>query len=226
MSGHSQSHPSKIRLLIVSCNRLDSEMLSAQFCACTDFCAKCAAPDIGAITNAMRECRPDCLLLDANLLGREAEMSLASWSRELGGVPILLLDDDINFGHLTAVLESSSIGYFTHATSFAELADGVRRLAKGERAFGPKVQKRIEDSSHGWRLRQDQPHSPFDRLTRRELEIARLIAEGNSVRQCAQALNLSPSTIDNHKTRFMKKLGVHKAHELTRLAVLEGIIHM
>jgi two-component system invasion response regulator UvrY len=224
MSGTDESLPSKIRLLIATDNSLDGDLLSVRFCESTDFCAVCMLPDIKSLAAASRECPPNCLLLNGHLLGPDADSNLAAWERELHGIPLMLLDDATNYGHLAAVLESSSIGYFTRAASFTELIDGVRKLVTGERTFCSVANLQLEHSAAGWRFRQDQAHSPFDRLTRRELEIARLIAGGNSVLQCAQTLNLSPSTIDNHKTSFMKKLGVHKAHDLTLLAVHEGII--
>src|SRR4029077_6915186 len=51
-----------------------------------------------------------------------------------------------------------------------------------------------------------------------------MLARGDTVRQCAGALGLAPSTIDNHKSRLMKKLGIHKASELTCRAVRDGLI--
>jgi DNA-binding NarL/FixJ family response regulator len=61
-------------------------------------------------------------------------------------------------------------------------------------------------------------------LSERERQIMRLLAQGQSVRECALALGLAHSTIDNHKARLMKKLGVHKISELTCRAVREGLI--
>ena len=52
----------------------------------------------------------------------------------------------------------------------------------------------------------------------------RMLAEGQSVKQCATDLGLSYSTIDNHKSRLMKKLGIHKASEITYQAISQGLI--
>jgi DNA-binding NarL/FixJ family response regulator len=61
-------------------------------------------------------------------------------------------------------------------------------------------------------------------LTSRELDVLRLLARGSSVRDCARQLQLSASTVDNHKTRLMKKLQIHKSSELTQLAIRDGLI--
>jgi DNA-binding NarL/FixJ family response regulator len=50
------------------------------------------------------------------------------------------------------------------------------------------------------------------------------LANGLSVKQCAQRMRLTESTVDNYKWRLMKRLEIHKAAELTRLAVREGLV--
>ena len=51
-----------------------------------------------------------------------------------------------------------------------------------------------------------------------------LIAMGYSVRECAKQMHLAASTIDNHKSRLMKKLRIHKSTELTHIAIRDGLI--
>ncbi len=61
-------------------------------------------------------------------------------------------------------------------------------------------------------------------LTKREVQVWSLIAQGHSVSSCAELLNLAESTIDNHKSRLMKKLDIHKATQLARLAYKCGLV--
>ena len=61
-------------------------------------------------------------------------------------------------------------------------------------------------------------------ITRREREVWQLIAQGLAVREVAESLGLAESTIDSHKSRLMRKLGIHKSLDLVRLAVRLGII--
>ncbi len=62
------------------------------------------------------------------------------------------------------------------------------------------------------------------KITRREREVWRLIAEGYSVRGVAEQMQLAVSTVDSHKSRLMKKLRVHKSLDLVRLAVRLGMV--
>lgn len=64
------------------------------------------------------------------------------------------------------------------------------------------------------------------KLTKREKEVVRLLSLGCSVNQAAAVLKLAPSTVDNHKTRAMGKLGTDKLALLTRLAVKHRISSM
>jgi DNA-binding NarL/FixJ family response regulator len=61
-------------------------------------------------------------------------------------------------------------------------------------------------------------------LTSREREVLQLIAEGLSSKEVAERLGVATKTADAHRTSLMKKLGVHKASCLVRLAIREGLI--
>ncbi|MGI9457012.1 MAG: response regulator transcription factor [Aeoliella sp.] len=72
--------------------------------------------------------------------------------------------------------------------------------------------------------RNGQRRSYADSLTKRELQIWKFIGQGMSVSQIAEQLDLSPSTIDSHKSRLMKKLDVHKSLALVRMAFRFGLV--
>jgi len=218
--------PATIRLVIVTRHQLDGDALAALFHAQPDFRVLCTTTDIKVASAVGRHRSPDVVLLDAGLLASGGLQGVASIVEQLGATPILLLDDEINQARLAAALTVPHVGYFTRSAPFSELAQGVHSLVKGERVFDSLVQSRIHQTSQGWQFRHDQHRSPLANLTPRELEVLRLIALGNTVKECAEILELSPSTVDNHKSRLMKKLGVHKSLDLTRLAIREGLVRV
>lgn len=65
-----------------------------------------------------------------------------------------------------------------------------------------------------------------DRLSARQREVLQLIAEGQSTKEIASTLNVSIKTVEFHKTRIMKQLGVHSTAELTKHAIALGLIAM
>lgn len=95
---------------------------------------------------------------------------------------------------------------------------------RGQTAFPPQIEQRLVSTASGPRLDGDPDGSPLDQLTPRELDVLRLLASGLSVKECAIALERSTSTVDNHKSRIMKKLGIHRSVDLTRLAIREGLV--
>lgn len=218
------SHPSTIRLAVITRHRLDGDALAALFHAHGDFRVLCTTTSIKVAAVVSRHRRPDVLLLDANLIAHPSGESFAALLEQLSETPILLLDEEINNGRLASVINSPRIGYFTRSAPFSEVADGIRKLVAGERVFDSAVRARIQQTPHGWQFRSDDQGSHLAGLTPREIEVLKLVATGHSVRDCAVLLALAPSTVDNHKARLMKKLGVHKALELTRLAIREGLV--
>ena len=65
---------------------------------------------------------------------------------------------------------------------------------------------------------------PLERLTARQLEVLRLVAEGQTTPQIAKRLNLSVKTVETHRSEVMKRLGVHEVVSLVRYAVRVGLV--
>ena len=221
-----KSHSTTIRLVVALRHQLCSDAFAALLQKHADFRVICTTTSIKVAAAVGRHRRPDVVLLDAALIVQQDDQGFASLVAQLGDVPILALDEDVNNARLEAVLKVPCAGYYLRSAPTAELAAGIRRLAQGERAFDPAVKGRIHHTPHGWQFRRDESGSHLAILTPRELEVLKLIALGHSVKHCAELLDLAPSTVDNHKSRLMKKLGVHKALDLTRLAVREGLVTM
>jgi len=88
------------------------------------------------------------------------------------------------------------------------------------------VGSHVHNAPHALPFYREPEGSDLDLLTPREMGVLKLIAQGNTVKHCAELLALAPSTVDNHKSRLMKKLGVHKSLDLTRLAIREGLVSL
>jgi DNA-binding NarL/FixJ family response regulator len=216
--------PTTIRLVVVALRQLEADGIAALCQSHAEFRVLSATNNFETAAMLCHHRRPDVVLLDAAFVGGDACRSFSKLLDMFAESPTLVIDDEINESRLTAILEHPRLGYFTRRVSFTEIAHGISCLARGERAFGPLVMERLQATPKGWRIRRDASSSPFAQLTPREIEVLRLIAQGSTIKDCANQLSLSPSTVDNHKTRLMKKLGVHRSLELTRLAVREGLI--
>ncbi len=214
----------RIRLAMILANPLDCDAFSALFYQRPRIEVLQASTDIDFSLTRCRRLFPQVLLVDPEA-AFDLPQRAADTVRQGHAQHTIILDRRLHEGRLAAVLSLPSTSYLTRQAGFAALVTAIIRGAtRGERTFDPAFAKRVRRTSRGWRLDQAHGRPSVASLTSRELEIMELLARGRSVRECALKLKLAESTIDNHKTRLMKKLKVHKAAELTHLAIRDGII--
>jgi two-component system, NarL family, response regulator NreC len=137
---------------------------------------------------------------------------------------ILILDEAVRTRNIRRALILGIRGYWTKHAMFAQIVQAVRCLTAGRRSFCPEVDQYLYRTQHGLRYHPAHIGSPIQALTRRETELLTLLASGLTMKKCSERMGISINTVDNHKTRLMRKLGVHKTVELARLAVREGLI--
>ena len=174
------------------------------------------------LSEVIRKSNPHVALIEAALVFDDATRSDAVLRG--GDATLVVLDEHVNDAHMREAQRIGAAGYCTKQQPFAELASVLRRIAGGETIFDAHAAHSKVRMTPGRRPSRRQFAPLFAQLTPRELEIAAHLARGLSVKQAAALLKLSPSTVDNHKGRIMKKLNVHKAAELTRLAIRAGLI--
>lgn len=118
-------------------------------------------------------------------------------------------------------LDSGARGFLTKASAPESLVDAVRTLARGGRYLAPELPAWLLDADAS---RRGDPAEGLSNLSAREFEIFRLLAQGASATECAQALKLSPKTVANHQTVIKEKLGVSTSAALAHLALRHGVI--
>lgn len=171
------------------------------------------------------------IVVDAALAGSDLLALSESQSQGRATVRVLLLDEFPSTARLRRARRNGAAGYVSKCDTAAELAAVLRHVRAGGFAFATRdpaapVWRAAREGDSDRRMappaRSAGP-SPAD-LTPRERQILIGLAEGLSVKRCAEALEISPNTVDNHKTRIMRKLGVHKTVDLTRFALRHGLI--
>jgi DNA-binding NarL/FixJ family response regulator len=126
--------------------------------------------------------------------------------------------------HISQALQSGARGYLLKETASEEVIEAVRAVHQGRRYLSPEVAVTAVEFYLG--LQEEAPPSPLERLTAREREILRLLAEGKSRTEIADLLVLSPRTIDNYRNRLMRKLNIDHFAGLVKFALRHGLTTM
>lgn len=186
-------------------------------------CVAAAADHVEAI-RAAEFAPPDVALLDVTAAESSTPQGLGLWAERLPQVRILLYDDCVRDVNVRTALRLRAAGYLTKRDRFVDWIDAVRKAMRNEPAFTAAVRQRLRPTVRGWELLPSADAPGLHTLTARETEVLTYLAQGFTGKQCSAMLGISPSTVDNHKSRIMRKLNVRKTVELTRLALREGLV--
>ena len=126
-----------------------------------------------------------------------------------------------------SVVESSfragAMAYVVKSAASSELFEAIDAVSDGKSYLSPAVTQTMLDAITTNKTEpRDGP--AFASLTNREREVLQQIAEGLGNREIAEALQISPRTVESHRASLMKKLGVHKASTLVRIAIREDLV--
>lgn len=158
--------------------------------------------------------RPDVMILDLNLPGLGGFDIIARVARDTPRPRILVLSmhDDPIFA--LRALEAGADAYVSKNAPPGQILEALARLAKGQNYVGPELAQELAL----WNMRA--PGHPLKDLSRRDLDILRLLGEGRSMQQIADALGIGYKTVANNCAHLKTKLGVSRTAELIRIAVL------
>ena len=167
--------------------------------------------------------RPDVVLMDIampRLGGLEAALELRQ--RKIP-TKVLVLTQYDNKEYIFHMLKAGASGYILKKAAGTDLVSAIRAVHSGQSFLYPSVAKAVVDRY----LRNEdgeQPESLYDRLTDREKEILKLLAEGRSNREIAELLCLSIKTVMGHRANLMEKLELHNRTELVKFAIRIGLV--
>jgi DNA-binding NarL/FixJ family response regulator len=191
-----------------------------------------SAPDLHVVAEAAdglealrlaAQHRPEVLLLDLSLPG----LSGVEVARELPRVSqrtrVLVVSMHDTAAHVLAALRSGASGYVLKDACGRELADAIRTVARGHRYLGePFAAWPIDE----WLSKSECTLDPYDTLTARERQILQLSAEGHTAAQIAMRLFISTRTVETHRARIMRKLGLRTHTDVVLLAVRRGLLRV
>lgn len=213
----------KIRILIADDHGIVRKGLRLQLEQHEEFQVVGEAADGREAVRLAEELSPDVIIMDIampNLNGIQATTQLVKKNPNLGVIMLSMHSDE---SYLTRTLSAGAKGYLLKDSADQDLYRAVQSVSEGKPFFSPSIAKTLlEDYMR--QLQQRGLQDSYDLLTDREKEILQLLAEGKSNKEVAGQLNLSPSTVETHRTRIMQKLDLHSSADIVLYAVRKKII--
>jgi DNA-binding NarL/FixJ family response regulator len=185
------------------------------------------AADAAQALQEIVQLQPDVLLLDL-MLNRTSGLVVLIELQRRSSLPTrsIVLTMSAQPRHVRESLRSGAQGYVLKAATSIELRHAIDVVLKGGRYLSAQVAgfdpHREPRASHSAPAQDDT--DPWEALSMRERQILEMVVRGHSSAAIAQAVHLSPKTIETYRSRMMAKLGVRNVTELVRHAVRHGLI--
>ena len=177
-----------------------------------------------------KQAGPDVVLLDIALPQRDGLDILKALKGEFPKLPVLMLSTYPDRQYAVRSLKLGAAGYLNKSADSEQMIEAVRRAARGQLFITPSVAEQLAGAvgagggaKAGGKGASDE--APLhERLSHREYQVFRLLAEGRSVGEIAEHLVLSPNTVSTYRARILGKTGTRNDVELALLAVRQALL--
>lgn len=165
---------------------------------------------------------PDVVLLDVRMPRRSGIEACQSIKEAVPAAKIVMLTVSDEEADLYEAVKSGASGYLLKDASIDEVAQAIRVVADGQSLISPSMAVKLIDEFKQL-SRPERGDVPGLKLTERELEVLRLVANGLNNRDIAAQLFISPNTVKNHVRNILEKLQLHSRMEAVMYAVREKL---
>lgn len=165
-----------------------------------------------------REHKPEVMLLDVGMPGLSGIEVTQRLARAHSPVRLVIVTMHGEGPLPKMLIEAGATAFLTKGADGAELVGAVRQAARGQRYISHAIAQRMALATTLGE------HSPLDRLTPREFEIALMLGRGERAVAIGERLAISDKTVATHKSRIYEKLDVHSEAELTLVLVRYGLL--
>src|ERR1017187_5550219 len=216
---------SKIRVLLTDDHTLFRQGIRTLLAAEPDIEGVGEAADATRAVAVARQLHPDVVLMDVGMTEMssfEASRQIIRERPETRVVFLSMYDDD---EYLAECLEIGANGYILKESPAEQLLTAIREVHRGGSYLSPRLLTRLVDDLRT-QGREPVRQPRFGTLTKREREILKMLAEGQSVKEIATAFELSVKTVEAHKFNLMRKLDIHNKAQLVQYAIQKKIIRL
>jgi two-component system NarL family response regulator len=211
-----------IRILLVDDHTIVREALRALLEQEPDMQIVAEAADGENALRLIAELGPELVIMDVSLPGEDGIKTTRRLLARNPAIKVIALSMYSHSNMIHQMFDAGAAGYVVKSAAGTELRRGIRTVVQGRRYLCPES---AESLANGLPNRgRTSADSERRALSRRELQVAILFAQGKTAPAIAADLHLAPSTIEVHRRNIMRKLDLHKAADLTRYVIRAGLI--
>ena len=166
---------------------------------------------------------PDIVLLDVSMPGMNGFELIPSLKKKVPRVRIIIVTMLSEPFYISEGFRAGANGYVLKQSASAELLTAIRTVMSDRRYVSPEVAADIRETlEHPW----IRPQGYNAQLTPRQQEVLRMLANGLPVKTIATTMGISEKTVEFHKARIVKQLGLKTVSDLTRFALARGLTEL
>ena len=180
-----------------------------------------AAEDGRTLLRMAQELQPDIVTLDISMPQLNGVDAARKLKKMLPLTKLIFVTMHADPAYVNEAFKAGASGYLLKRSAGSELLQAIQSVMDGQCYVTPLVAKGLVKSvitGENPTVSKDEP------LTVRQREVLQLVAEGMTVKEIASALNISPKTVEFHKSHIMTQLDLHTTAELTKYALVHGLI--
>lgn len=215
--------PNKMRILIADDHALVREGIAAFLKLCDDVEVVGEASDGLEALEKASKLHPDIIIMDVNmpkLGGLETTIEVKRLHPE---IKILVLTQYEDKEYIMRFLKAGVSGYLLKKAVGSDLVTALKAIGRGEvYLYSAIASEVVSQYLHGDKTADKE--EPYEKLTEREKQVLKLIAEGYTHKEIADMLSISAKTVIAHQTNLGEKLGIHNRAGLIKFAIQKGII--
>src|SRR2546428_13989253 len=160
-----------------------------------------------------QETMPDVVLMDVRMPKRSGIEATAQIKELLPHVKILMLTISDEEADLYEAIKAGASGYLLKEISIEEVPDAIRSVWSGQSRISPSMASKLLSEFAAMSQRSGDPKQAGAKLTEREMQVLRLVAQGLSNKDIAEQLSISENTAKNHIRNILDKLHLHSRTE-------------
>jgi two-component system response regulator NreC len=171
------------------------------------------------------ETHPDVVVMDISMPGMSGLEGIRRLKESVPDTQVVVLTMHEDQRYFFQALEAGASGYVIKGAAPIELLTAIRAVRKGQAYFCPSLAKQmLNDYLRRADAGSEKEKDALGKLSDREKEVLKYIAEGKTGREIAAILYLSPNTVERHRANIMDKLGLHNRAELIKFAIRKGLV--